>query len=253
MAAVPAATLIVLIAVCALPHPEAAGGATTNGLFRVLAPKHGGLVRGRNVRVKLRLSAGAVLKTPRLNGRKVGRYFHKRRSGVAVARPAGDELSHPDQEQQPQALMLGSAFTMTPSLAQMSISRAPIRLRDEFKQTQEAPMKYILLINSGNGASEFEKLSEEEQKGVLGEYMAISGTDGVLGGDQLQPPETATTVRVDGGRTLTTDGPYVETKDALGGYFLFEAEDLDAAIELASRIPAARFGGSVEVRPLVER
>ena len=70
---------------------------------------------------------------------------------------------------------------------------------------------------------------------------------------QLEPPETATTVRVDDGRTLTTDGPFVETKEALGGYCFFEADDLDAAIEVASRIPAASMGGAIEVRPLVER
>ncbi|HWX96417.1 MAG TPA: YciI family protein, partial [Solirubrobacteraceae bacterium] len=68
-----------------------------------------------------------------------------------------------------------------------------------------------------------------------------------------QPPETATTVRVQDGKTLSTDGPFVEVKEAIGGYLFFEADDLDAAIELASQIPAARMGGAVEVRPLVER
>jgi hypothetical protein len=68
----------------------------------------------------------------------------------------------------------------------------------------------------------------------------------------MQPPETATTVRVADGQTLTTDGPFVETKEALGGYLFFDAEDLDAAIELAARVPAARMGGAVEVRPVVE-
>ncbi len=76
---------------------------------------------------------------------------------------------------------------------------------------------------------------------------------GVTGGAQLQPPTTATTVRVEDGKTLTTDGPFAETKEVLGGYYLVEADDLDAAIELAARIPAARMGGAVEVRPLVER
>jgi len=114
-------------------------------------------------------------------------------------------------------------------------------------------MKYMLLIHSGNGVAQWEGLSEEEQKAILGEYMAISQAPGVTGGDQLQPPETATTVRVQDGRTLTTDGPFAETKDALGGYYQFEADDLDAAIEIASRIPAARLGGAVEVRPVVER
>ena len=76
---------------------------------------------------------------------------------------------------------------------------------------------------------------------------------GVSPGEQMQPPETATTVRVEDGKTLTTDGPFVAVKEALGGYLFFEADDLDSAIELASRIPAARFGGAVEVRPVVER
>ena len=114
-------------------------------------------------------------------------------------------------------------------------------------------MKYMLQIFSGEVATEFERLSEDEQKAVMGEYFAISETPGVSGGDQLQPAETATTVRVQDGRALTTDGPFVETKEALGGYYLFEADDLDAAIELAARIPAARMGGAVEVRPVVER
>ena len=70
-------------------------------------------------------------------------------------------------------------------------------------------------------------------------------------GVQMQSPETATTVRVEDGKTLTTDGPFVAVKEALGGYLLFEADDLDAAIELAARIPAASMGGAVEVRPLV--
>jgi hypothetical protein len=68
----------------------------------------------------------------------------------------------------------------------------------------------------------------------------------------LQPVEAATTVRVEDGRTLTTDGPFADTKEHLGGFFLLEADDLDAALEMAARIPAARTGGAVEVRPVVE-
>ncbi|MBA3421298.1 MAG: hypothetical protein H0U12_05310 [Thermoleophilaceae bacterium] len=68
----------------------------------------------------------------------------------------------------------------------------------------------------------------------------------------MQPPETATTVRVQDGRTLTTDGPFAEIKQAIGSYCFFDADDLDAAIELASRIPAAGMGGAVEVRPILE-
>ena len=69
---------------------------------------------------------------------------------------------------------------------------------------------------------------------------------------QLEGPSTATTVRVEDGRTLTTDGPFVAVKEALGGYLVFEADDLDAAIELASRIPTARLGGAIEIRPIIE-
>ena len=71
-------------------------------------------------------------------------------------------------------------------------------------------------------------------------------------GNQLDEPETATTVRVQDGRTLTTDGPFVELKEAVGGYMILEADDLDGAIEVAARVPAARLGGAVEVRPIVE-
>jgi hypothetical protein len=114
-------------------------------------------------------------------------------------------------------------------------------------------MQYILQIYSNEAADTYDGLSEDEKQAVMSEYFAISGAPGVTGGAQLQPPTTATTVRVQEGRTLTTDGPFPETKEALGGYYLYEADDLDAAIELAARIPAARMGGAVEVRPVVQR
>jgi hypothetical protein len=114
-------------------------------------------------------------------------------------------------------------------------------------------MQYMLLIYSDEAANEFEGLSEDQQKAIMGEYFAISETPGVTGGNQLQPAETATTVRVEDGSTLTTDGPFATTKEVLGGYYLLEADDLDAALALAARIPAARLGGSIEVRPVVER
>ena len=113
-------------------------------------------------------------------------------------------------------------------------------------------MQYLLQIFTNDGEA-WGRLSEDEREAVSGEYMAIFKAPGVTGGAQLQPTATATTVRVQDGRTLTTDGPFAETKEALGGYYLLEADDLDAAIELAARIPAARMGGAVEVRPLVER
>jgi hypothetical protein len=118
---------------------------------------------------------------------------------------------------------------------------------------KEDAMQYMLQIYSTEAMDEFEKLSEDERNAITAEYMAIMQAAGVTGGAQLQPTSTATTVRVQDGRTLTTDGPFIETKEALGGYYLLEAGDLDAAIELASRIPAARMGGAIEVRPVVER
>ncbi len=115
-------------------------------------------------------------------------------------------------------------------------------------------MKYMLLIYSGGEAwARFEGLGEDEQKRISEEYLAISATPGVLGGAQLHPADTATTVRVQDGRTLTTDGPFIEAKEALGGYYLIEADNLDRATELAARIPAARMGGAIEVRPVMER
>ena len=118
-------------------------------------------------------------------------------------------------------------------------------------------MKYMLLIHQGTtplpGTDEWANLSEDEQKAVYSDYQSINQTSGVTPGVQLDSPESATTVRVENGEALTTDGPFVATKEALGGYLFFEADDLDAAIDLASRIPAARLGGAIEVRPIVER
>jgi hypothetical protein len=114
-------------------------------------------------------------------------------------------------------------------------------------------MKYLLLIHHGDNDPEaWERLSREEQAEVSRAYQEINRTPGVTPGVWMQPPEKATTVRVQEGRTLTTDGPFVAVKEALGGYFILEADDLDAAIEVASRVPAARMGGAVEVRPVVE-
>jgi hypothetical protein len=115
-------------------------------------------------------------------------------------------------------------------------------------------MKYMLLIHQGStplpGSDAWESLSENEKGAVYAAYKAINENPGITPGQQLQPPETATTVRVQDGQTLITDGPFVEIKEAIGGYLLFEADDLDAAIELAAQIPAARMGGAIEVRPI---
>jgi hypothetical protein len=117
-------------------------------------------------------------------------------------------------------------------------------------------MKYMLLIHQGTTptprSEEWNRLSADEQQAVFSAYQGIRETPGVSPGQQLAPPETATTVRVADGKTLTTDGPFAELKEAIGGYLLFEADDLDAAIELAARVPAAALGGAIEVRPIVE-
>ena len=117
-------------------------------------------------------------------------------------------------------------------------------------------MKYMLLIHQGTtplpGTDAWDRLSDDERGAVYAGYQAVNETPGMTPGQQLQPPETATTVRVEDGRTLTTDGPFVETKEALGGYLIFEADDLDVAIELAASIPAASMGGAIEVRPVIE-
>jgi hypothetical protein len=109
-------------------------------------------------------------------------------------------------------------------------------------------MKYALLIfESLDG---YTGMTEDERSEVSGEYAAIGRDERVLGGAQLQPVTTATTVRVRGGRALTTDGPFADTKEVFGGYYLVDAENLDEALEIAGRVPAARLGGAVEVRPL---
>jgi hypothetical protein len=118
-------------------------------------------------------------------------------------------------------------------------------------------MKYMLLIHQGDTPTPRDpeawgKLSEDERKAVFAAYGEINQTPGVTPGEQMDGPEAATTVRVKDGETLTTDGPFVAVKEALGGYMFFEADDLDAAIELAAKVPAASMGGAIEVRPIVE-
>jgi hypothetical protein len=112
-------------------------------------------------------------------------------------------------------------------------------------------VKYVLLIHPD--AATFADLDEEERQRITAEFVTVTQTPGILASGQLHPPDTATTIRVEGQRTLTTDGPFIEAKEALGGFMVYEADNLDAAIELAARIPAARMGGSVEVRPIVGR
>jgi hypothetical protein len=138
----------------------------------------------------------------------------------------------------------------------VSICALPVRLKGRPPSKEEA-MKYMLMIHQGTTPTPLDPdawatLSADEQQEIYADYKAVNETPGVTPGNGLQPPETATTVRVQDGKTLTTDGPFVDTKEALNGYLIFEADDLDAAIELAARIPAARLGGAIEVRPIME-
>jgi hypothetical protein len=113
-------------------------------------------------------------------------------------------------------------------------------------------MKYMLLIHQGTtpipGTDAWENLSQEEKGAVYASYQEVNQTTGLTPGQQLAGPERATTVRVQNGSAQTSDGAI---DDPLGGYAFFEADDVDAAVAVAAKIPAARMGGAVEVRPLV--
>ena len=114
-------------------------------------------------------------------------------------------------------------------------------------------MQYVMLIYQGTtplpGSEEWAALSDDEQKQIYADYGKLNKTAGVTPGIPLGLPADATTVRVEGGNTLTTDGPFVGMKEAVGGWFVLEADDLDAAIEVAASVPAARLGGAIEIRP----
>jgi hypothetical protein len=111
-------------------------------------------------------------------------------------------------------------------------------------------VQYALLIyGSGQG---WEQLSEEERQQQMQDYMALSQRPETRSGADLGELSSSTTVRVTDGETLTTDGPFAETKEYLGGFYLVECDDIDGAIEFASKIPAARNGGAIEVRSVVE-
>lgn len=117
-------------------------------------------------------------------------------------------------------------------------------------------MKYILFIHHGSsptpGRDDWDSKSEEEQREIYTAWQTLHEIPGVTTGVRMADPENATTVRVQDGATLTTDGPFVELKEAIGGYCFFEGDDLDAAIEMAARIPPASTGGAIEIRPVVE-
>jgi hypothetical protein len=123
--------------------------------------------------------------------------------------------------------------------------------------TKGKEMQYVLLVYQGTtplptSPEAWETLSQDEQTAIYADYNAINHTAGVTPGLPLGLPHKATTVRVQDGKTVATHGPFVDSMGAVAGYFIFEAESLDAAVELAAGVPAARLGGAVEVRP-VER
>jgi hypothetical protein len=114
-------------------------------------------------------------------------------------------------------------------------------------EIEESTVHYALLIYTDPSAQDGD--TDEQRQAVTGEYLAIRDDPAVFAGGHLQPVETASTVRVADGTALVTDGPFADTKEVLAGYYLLEADDLDAALEVAGRVPAARMGGGVEVRP----
>ena len=114
-------------------------------------------------------------------------------------------------------------------------------------------MKYLIQIYGNVTREQVAAMSDDERTELYKAWGAIHSVPGLTPGPEMDSPETATTVRVENDKPITTDGPFVETKEALGGYFILEADDLDAAIEVAAQVPTARMGGAVEVRPLVER
>jgi hypothetical protein len=114
-------------------------------------------------------------------------------------------------------------------------------------------MKFLLQVRFNGAGNVIGELPAEEQQQVTAEFAAIRQSSGVLDGNQLQPAGTAVTVRVEDGQPQVTKGPAVEAGNELDGYYIYDAPGLDAAAAFAARIPVARLGGTVEVRPLLER
>jgi hypothetical protein len=124
-----------------------------------------------------------------------------------------------------------------------------VLIRRTLDSDEGGHMQYALLIYGGG---DWDSLSEAEQEAQMNDYRDIAISPGTKSGADLGDLSGATTVRVENGKALTTDGPFAETKEYLGGFYLIEAGDLDGAIEVAAKIPAARTGGAIEVRPVVE-
>lgn len=113
-------------------------------------------------------------------------------------------------------------------------------------------MKYLVQVYMNGADALLDALPDREKQAVYDEYRAIAEGSGVIDAHQLQPPATASTVHVEDGTIITRGGPFADESEPLGGYYLIEADDLGAAIQVASQIPAARMGGAIEVRPVVD-
>src|SRR5439155_14400420 len=130
------------------------------------------------------------------------------------------------------------------AVARSSYSRHP-------RPKEAARMQYVLLIY--DDPKQWENIAPAQMESIYGEYMAVSQLPNTTGGAQLQPTDTARSVRVKDGEALVTDGPFAETKEALGGFYVIEADSPGEAEQIAARVPSARMGGTVEVRPVVQR
>jgi hypothetical protein len=132
----------------------------------------------------------------------------------------------------------------------MSISREFVRRQTD--SDQGGTMEYMLLIYTPGVA---QKLSDEEREAMFAEFgkysQSLRDSGAFVAGDPLQPPDVATTVRAEGGETLTTDGPFAETKEWLGGYYKVDVESLDEALDWAGKIPSVKYGDKIEVRPVM--
>ena len=117
-------------------------------------------------------------------------------------------------------------------------------------------MKYMLLIHHGTpprpGQPNWDDLSDEEKGAIYTAYQELNETPGVTPGNGMEEADTATTVRVRDGEVLTTDGPYAELKDAIGGYAVLDVVPRDEAIAIAAKVPSAALGGGIEIRPVKE-
>jgi hypothetical protein len=168
---------------------------------------------------------------------------------LGTGMPAPEALTEGFQR----ALVACSIFLLAAAVIALRAGNARGDTPEPATPIKETTMKYLLQVRFDLARDALATLPERERQAIFDEYRALALAPGILDANQLQPADTATTVRVHDGQTLTVDRPSVDTNEALDGYYLYEAHDREAAIEMAARIPAARLGGTVEIRPVVER